>query len=30
VDALFATLTRVFTEMQSYPQLIQSYLTPFC
>ena len=28
--ALFATLTRVFTEMQSYPQLIQSYLTFFC
>jgi transposase len=30
VDALFAALTRVFTEMQSYPQLIQSYLSPFC
>ena len=29
-DALLATLTRVFTEMQSYPQLIQSYLAPFC
>ena len=29
-DALLATLTQVFTEMQSYPQLIQSYLAPFC
>jgi transposase len=28
-DALLATLTRVFTEMQSYPQLIHSYLAPF-
>jgi hypothetical protein len=27
---LLATLTRVFAEMQSYPQLIRSYLTPFC
>ena len=30
VDSLLATLTRVFEEMQSYPQLIRSYLTPFC
>ena len=30
MDALLATLTRVFGEMQSHPQLIQSYLTPFC
>jgi len=30
MDALLATLTRVFGEMQSRPQLIQSYLTPFC
>ena len=29
-DALLTTLTRVFTEMQSYPQLIRSYLVPFC
>jgi len=28
--ALLATLTRVFGEMQSHPQLIRSYLTPFC
>ena len=28
--ALVATLTRVFGEMQSHPQLIPSYLTPFC
>jgi hypothetical protein len=27
---LLATLTRVFGEMQSHPQLIRSYLTPFC
>jgi len=30
VDALFATLTRVFGEMQSHPQLISSYLALFC
>src|SRR5664279_3278702 len=30
VDALLATLTRVFGEMQSHPELIRSYLTPFC
>jgi len=30
LDALLATLTRVFGEMQSHPELIQSYLTPFC
>lgn len=30
LDALLATLTRVFGEMQSHPQLIRSYLTPFC
>jgi hypothetical protein len=30
LDALVATLTRVFGEMQSHPQLIRSYLTPFC
>ena len=30
LDALLATLTRVFSDMQSYPQLIQSYLAPFC
>jgi transposase len=29
-DALLATLTRVFAEMQSHPQLISSYLAPFC
>ena len=29
-DALVATLTRVFGEMQSHPQLISSYLAPFC
>jgi transposase len=29
VDALLATLTRVFSEMQSHPELIRSYLTPF-
>jgi len=26
---LASTLTRVFTEMQSYPELIHSYLVPF-
>jgi transposase len=30
VDALVTTLTRVFGEMQSHPQLIRSYLAPFC
>jgi len=30
VDALVATLTRVFGEMQSDPQSISSYLAPFC
>jgi transposase len=30
LDALLATLTRVFGEMQSHPQLIQANLTPFC
>jgi len=30
LDSLLATLTRVFAEMKSYPQLIRSYLTPFC
>jgi len=30
VDALVATLTRVFAEMQSDPQSISSYLAPFC
>ncbi len=30
VDALLATLTRVFGEMQSQPELIQSYLTRLC
>ena len=30
LDALLATLTRVFGEMQSHPQLIRSYLTSFC
>jgi len=30
VDALLATLTRVFGEMQSYPQLISAYLALFC
>ena len=29
LDALLATLTRVFGEMQSHPQLVQSYLNPF-
>jgi hypothetical protein len=29
LDALLATLTRVFGEMQSHPQLIRSYLMPF-
>jgi hypothetical protein len=29
LDALLATLTRVFGEMQFHPELIQSYLTPF-
>jgi transposase len=29
-DALLATLTRVFGEIQSRPQLIRSYLAPFC
>jgi hypothetical protein len=28
VDGLLATLTRVFGEMQSHPELIRSYLTP--
>ena len=30
VDALAATLTRVFGEMQSHPQSVRSYLAPFC
>jgi len=30
LDALLATVTRVFGEMQSHPQLIRSYLAPFC
>jgi len=30
LHALLATLTRVFGEMQSHPQLIRSYLTSFC
>jgi len=30
LDALVATLTRVFGEMQAHPQLITSYLAPFC
>jgi transposase len=30
LDDLLATLTRVFGEMQSHPQLIQPYLLPFC
>ncbi len=30
LDALLATLTRVFGEMQSYPESIESYLAPFC
>jgi transposase len=30
LDELLATLTRVFGEMQSHPQLIQPYLLPFC
>jgi transposase len=30
LDALLTTLTRVFGEMQSRPQLIRSYLAPFC
>ncbi len=30
LDELVGTLTRVFGEMQSYPQLIRSYLVPFC
>jgi transposase len=29
-DALLATLTRVFGQIQSRPQLIRSYLAPFC
>ena len=29
LDALVATLTRVFGEMQSHPQFISSYLAPF-
>ncbi|MBV8899474.1 MAG: IS630 family transposase [Verrucomicrobia bacterium] len=29
-DELWSTLTRVFGEMQSDPQIIQSYLLPFC
>ncbi len=27
---LLGTLSRVFTEMQSYPDLIRPYLLPFC
>jgi transposase len=30
LDALVATLTRIFGEMQSHPQLISSYLAPYC
>ena len=30
LDALVATLTRVFGEMQSHPQLIRAYMDPFC
>lgn len=30
VDALTATLTRVFGDMQSDPRSISSYLAPFC
>lgn len=30
VTDLIATLTRVFTDMQHQPILIQSYLAPFC
>ena len=30
LDALVATLTRVFGEMQSHPQLISAYMAPFC
>jgi transposase len=30
LDDLLATLTRVFGEMQSHPQLIRPYLLPFC
>jgi transposase len=30
VSDLTTTLTRVFTDMQSYPQLIEGYLVPFC
>jgi transposase len=30
LDVLLATLTRVFGEMKSHPQLIRSYLMPFC
>ncbi len=30
LDALAATSTRVFGERQAHPQLIRSYLTPFC
>ena len=30
VDALLGTLTRVFRDMQSHPELIRSYLSPFC
>lgn len=29
-EELFATLTRVFREMQSRPETIRSYLQPFC
>jgi transposase len=29
-DALLATLTRILAEMPSRPQLIRSYLAPFC
>jgi hypothetical protein len=30
LDALLATLTRVFGKMQSDPPLIRPYLVPFC
>jgi transposase len=30
VAELTATVTRVFTDMQRFPVLIQSYLAPFC
>lgn len=29
-DEWLSTLTRVFGEIQSYPQIIQPYLLPFC